>query len=132
MLPPCIVSPVSHMASTSLERFLPLLRLSSALPDPTLVPVPVILVPVPVILVPVPISATALVSVPASATASLFLCRFSEVFSTSLTQRDHKPTAYTAPFVYCAVPTLYPQGLGGAAPVPRDGQHCPEGKPYTV
>ena len=52
------VSPVSHMASTTLVRFLALLRLSSAFPDP-------ILVPVPVILVPVPISATALVSVPA-------------------------------------------------------------------
>ena len=32
------VSPVSHRASTTLVRFLALLRLSSALPDPVLVP----------------------------------------------------------------------------------------------
>ena len=41
------VSPISHMASASLVRFLALLRLSSALPDPILVPVPVpILIPI--------------------------------------------------------------------------------------
>ena len=51
------VSPVSHMASTTILRFLALFRLSSTFPDP-------ILVPVPVIVVPVPISATVLASVP--------------------------------------------------------------------
>ena len=49
------------MASTnSLVRFLELLRLSSVLPDPILVPVPV------PFLVPIPISTITLVSVPAS------------------------------------------------------------------
>ena len=43
---PTQVSPVSHMASTTLVRFLPLLRLSCTLLDPILVPFPVpILVP---------------------------------------------------------------------------------------
>ena len=51
------VSPVSDTASTSLVRFLALLRLSSALPDPILVPVPII--------VSTLISTIALVSVPA-------------------------------------------------------------------
>ena len=54
------VSPVSRTVSTTILRFLALLRLSSALPDP-------ILVPVPVIVVPVPISATVLAPVPAPA-----------------------------------------------------------------
>ena len=39
-LRPTQVSPVSHMASTTLVRFLALLRLSSALPNPILVPAP--------------------------------------------------------------------------------------------
>ena len=48
------VSPVSHMASTTLVRFLAFLPLSSTLPDPVLVPVPI--------------------HVPISATASLCVC----------------------------------------------------------
>ena len=51
------VSLVSRTASTTILRFLALFRLSSALPDP-------VLVPVPVIVVLVPISATVLASVP--------------------------------------------------------------------
>ena len=55
------VSPVFDIAYTILVQFHVLLRLSSRLPDPFLVPIPV------PILVRVPISATALVSVPAPA-----------------------------------------------------------------
>ena len=51
------IFPVSHIASTSLVSILTRIRLSSALSDAILVPVP--------ILVPIPVSAIALVSVPA-------------------------------------------------------------------
>ena len=54
------------MPSTSLVRFLALLRLSSALPDPILVPVPVP--------VPIPISTIALVSVPAPVPVCVCVC----------------------------------------------------------
>ena len=81
------VSPVSHMASTTLVRFLARLRLSSALPNPVLVPVPIL----------VPISATVTISVPVPILRSFVRLPLSRSRFRSIPVPDPVPTPDSDP-----------------------------------
>ena len=107
---------VSHIAFTTLVRFIALLRLASTFPDPVLISVPV---PVPV---PVPISVTDLVSVPAPVLVPI-LCSSTGLHPRSRFRSRSHPVPAPVPvsilrFFACLHPRSRSRSVLDLAPLP--------------